>query len=93
MHDMKKHIMAPTTVRRSVALPRALVEAAAAAAPPVLRENMNRLVRVALEEFVARRAERAFEQTMIRMAADPALRTASAAISAEFVDAEEDGLP
>ena len=93
MYDMKKHIMAHATVRRSVALPRALVEAAAAKAPPELRDNMNRLVRVALEEFVARRVEREFEQTMIRMAADPALRAASTAISDEFVDAEEDGLP
>ena len=93
MYDMKKHVHAPTTVRRSVVLPRTLVEAAAAKAPPGLRDNMNRLVRVALEEFVARRAEREFEDTMIRMAADPALRAASAAVSPEFADAEEDGLP
>jgi len=93
MYDMQKHIKAPTTVRRSVVLPRTLVEAAAAKAPPELRDNMNRLVRVALEEFVARRTEREFAQAMMAMAADPALRAATAAIAREFHDAEGDGLP
>ena len=52
------------TVRRSVALPRQLVEAASAAAPPELRQNLNRLVTVALQEFAARRKARAFEEAM-----------------------------
>ena len=90
---MQKHTKAPTTVRRSVALPRALVELAAAKAPPELRGNMNRLVRVALEEFVARRTEREFDATMALMANDPTVRAATAAISRDFLHAEEDGLP
>jgi hypothetical protein len=90
---MQRHIKSPTTVRRSFVLPRALIESAAAKAPPELRRNMNRLVRVALQEYVARRAEREFEAAMASMAADPELRAASAAIAQAFIDAEGDGLP
>jgi len=42
-------------VRRSVALPRELIEEATNLAPRELRDNLNRLVVVSLEEFVARR--------------------------------------
>jgi hypothetical protein len=45
------------TVRRSVALPRRLADAALRAAPEQIRGNMNRVIRVALEEFVDRRKE------------------------------------
>ena len=72
------------TVRRSVALPRQLVEAASAAAPPELRQNLNRLVTVALQEFAARRKARAFEEAMAQMAADPAIRAECSAIEKEF---------
>ncbi len=80
------------TVRRSVALPRQLVAQASAAAPPELRRNLNRLVTVALREYTAQRREGAFEQAMARMAADPAIRGESAAISRAFAVAEGDGL-
>ena len=80
------------TVRRSVALPGKLVEAALEAAPPELRGNLNRLMRVSLEEFVARRKKADFERVMAEMAADPALQAASRAISDEFAAADGDGL-
>jgi len=80
------------TVRRSVALPRQLVNEAAAVAPPELRENLNRLVTVALQEYAGRRKARAFEEAMARMAADPAIRTECAAIARDFARAETDGL-
>jgi hypothetical protein len=80
------------TVRRSVALPRALVEQVVAVAPPDLRHNLNRVVRVALQEFVSARKARAFEQAVAQMAADPAIRKACAAIGQEFAAAEMDGL-
>lgn len=89
---MKTQIVT-TTVRRSVALPRRLVEEVTAVAPPGLQNNLNRLVTVALQEFVARRRERAFRQAMAEMASDPAIRRASAEITREFADAESDGLP
>lgn len=81
------------TVRRSVALPADLLARAIAAAPIALRRNVNRLVRVALEEFVGRRKARAFESAMEEMAADPEVRYQSSVISEEFADADADGLP
>ena len=80
------------TVRRSVALPRRLVEEVTAVAPSELRGNLNRLVTVALEEFARCQKARAFEEAMAKMAADPAIQAECAAISAEFAGAEEDGL-
>ena len=82
----------PKTVRRSVALSRELVEEVSRAAPPELRQNLNRLVTIALQEFAAKRKGRAFEEAMAQMAADPAIQTECAAISREFTNAEADGL-
>lgn len=82
----------PKTIRRSVALPRQLIEEASAMAPRDLRENFNRLVTVALQEFVARQTTRTFEDTMAHMAADPAIRAECAAIGRDFAVAEPDGL-
>lgn len=82
----------PNTVRRSVALSRQLVEEVHALAPPELRQNLNRLVTVALQAFVAQQRARAFEEAMARMAADPAMRAECAAISREFAITEADGL-
>lgn len=80
------------TIRRSVALPRVLVERVAQVAPPESGQTLNRLVTVALEEFVARRQQEAFEEAMARMAADQAIRAENAAISKEFAAADADGL-
>jgi hypothetical protein len=80
------------TIRRSVALPRQLVNEASAVAPPELRQNLNRLVTVALQEFAAKRRARAFEQAIAQMAADPAIQAECAAITKDFNIAEADGL-
>lgn len=80
------------TVRRSVALPRHLVEEASAVAPPELRHNLNRLVTVALQEFAAKRNPREFEEAMAQMATDQAIRMECAAIEKDFSIAEADGL-
>ena len=82
----------PKTIRRSLALSRQLVEAVSALAPRGLRQNFNRLVTVALQEFAARQKARAFEEAMAQMAADPAIRVECAAISRDFASAEADGL-
>ncbi|MGH7964037.1 MAG: hypothetical protein ACRERD_19825 [Candidatus Binatia bacterium] len=84
--------IASKTIRRSVALSRQLIEEVSTVAPPELRQNLNRLVSVALQEFADRRKARAFEEAMAQMAADPAIQAACAAISQEFVIAEADGL-
>ncbi len=80
------------TVRRSVALPRNLIDEATAVAPPELGQNLNRLVTVALQEFAAKRKTGAFEEAMAQMAADPAIRLECAAIERNFSVAESDGL-
>lgn len=80
------------TVRRSVALPRQLVEEASGVAPPHLRHNLNRLVTVALQEFAARQRAREFEDAIGEMARDPAIQAECAAISTAFRVAEGDGL-
>jgi hypothetical protein len=80
------------TVRRSVALPRRVVEEVTAVAPPRLRGNLNRLVTMALEEFTRSQKARAFEEAMARMGADPAIRAECAVIGGEFAGAEADGL-
>lgn len=85
--------MLTTTVRRSVALPRSLVEEVTAVAPADLQGNLNRLVTVALREFVARRRIGAFRRAMAEMASDPAIQSENAAIAQEFAAAENDGLP
>jgi hypothetical protein len=80
------------TVRRSVVLPRRLIEEASALAPPELSQNVNRLVTVALQEFAARRKQREFEEAVARMAADPAIRSECVAIERDLSIAEADGL-
>ena len=66
------------TVRRSVALPRELMDDVLSVAPPKLKGNLNRLVVVSLRDFVARRRAEAFGQAMAEMAADQASSAPSA---------------
>jgi hypothetical protein len=80
------------TVRRSIALPGALAEEISALAPSELRDDWNRLVIVAPQEYAARRRDLAFESEMPAMAADPGIRCACAAIETEFAAAQMDGL-
>ena len=82
----------PKTVRRSVALPYKLIEELRTVAPPELHGNLNRLVTVALQDFVTQRKKLSFEKSMAEMADDPAIRTECAVLSKEFVIAEADGL-
>jgi hypothetical protein len=79
-------------IRRSIALPRELVQEVEAIAPFNLKGNFNRLVSVALQRFASQRKAEAFEEAMGRMAADPSIRAECAAISKEFLRAESDGL-
>jgi len=60
------------TLRRSFALPRHLVEAARELSDPSLRDNLNRLVTVALGEYVTRRKKELFKMEMAKMAAESA---------------------
>lgn len=80
------------TLRRSVALPQSLVDELNSIAASELRSNMNRLVIVALEEYVARRKQDAFEVAMREMAQDESVQKVSHSIASEFIESELDGL-
>lgn len=84
--------MEKTTVRRSVALPRALVEEALSAAPARLKGNLNSLVKEALREYISNRRASEFETAMATMAMDPEILDASDKVQTELRCAEMDGL-
>ena len=90
--DMKKHTKKPTTARRSVALPRKLVDEVVRLAPPDAASNWNRLVVTALEEYAARQRLAKLEEAMRAMAADPAIRTEIKTLDRQFRKTERDGL-
>ena len=81
------------TVRRSVALPKTLVDDLARTAPDELKSNLNRLVIVALQQYVKSQERLAFDQAMAQMSADPNVHAEIAAIQQEFQGTESDGLP
>lgn len=91
---MKKLKAKPSSsvVRRSVALPRLLVEEAAAAAPPELRDNWNRLVRTALELYVEERRERLIDDRILEIGKDPHVLADVRRINADFAQTDADGL-
>jgi hypothetical protein len=88
---MKTHPK-PKTVRRSVALPRRLVEEISLLAPPDAAKNWNRLVVLALEEYAERHRRAKFDQAMADMAADPAIQAETKSINRLFKKTERDGL-
>ena len=81
------------TIRRSVALPRTLVDDLTRTAPFELKSNLNRLVIVALQDYVRSRERLAFDQAMAKMATDPNIQRELADIQEEFHGTESDGLP
>jgi hypothetical protein len=80
------------TLRRSVALPAALLGELNSVAPPELRTNLNRLVIVSLQEYISRRRQQDFERAIAAMAEDPQVQAECAAIDRDFVGTEMDGL-
>jgi hypothetical protein len=88
---MKKHSKAQT-IRRSVALPRRLVEEISILAPADATRNWNRLVVAALEEYAERHRRLKFEAAMAAMAADPAIQQESKKINKAFRKTDRDGL-
>jgi hypothetical protein len=82
----------PTTLRRSVALPSALIGELNSVALPELRTNFNRLVIVSLQEYIARRRRQEFESAVAAMAEDPQVQAECAAIARDFAATEMDGL-
>ena len=95
MCDMKRHTKlakGAATVRRSIALPRRLLEEVTRDAPADAASNWNRLVVTALEEYAERQKLAKLEEAMGRMAADPAIRAEIKTIDRLFRNTERDGL-
>lgn len=90
---MKRAKKPAPIVRRSVALPRALVDEVTSVAPAPLRQNFNRLVSTALRDFAEAQRANAFERAMQEMAADPQIQAECRAIARDFAHTELDGLP
>jgi hypothetical protein len=68
------------------------VEVARELSEPDLRDNLNRMVTIALEEYVTSRRRALFKAEMAKMAADPDIQTELSRIQGEFEGAEMDGL-
>jgi hypothetical protein len=75
-----------------VALPSALIGELNSVAPPELRTNLNRLVILSLQEYVARHRRQEFDNAVAAMAADPQVQAECAAIARDFAATELDGL-
>jgi hypothetical protein len=88
---MKRHKPA-TTIRRSVALPSALIGELNSVAPPELRTNLNRMVILSLQEYISRRRRQEFDRAVAAMAQDPQVQAECAAIARDFAASEMDGL-
>jgi metal-responsive CopG/Arc/MetJ family transcriptional regulator len=88
---MKRHKPA-TTIRRSVALPSALIGELDSVAPPELRTNLNRLVILSLQEYISRRRRQEFDRAVAAMAEDPQIQAECAAIARDFAATEMDVL-
>jgi hypothetical protein len=80
------------TIRRSVALPRQLMEEVVAMAPPELRENWNRLVIASLRCYLEGCRAEAAERAMAEMAQDPQVQAECASVAHDFAGTEGDGL-
>jgi hypothetical protein len=89
---MKRRSTPSSTLRRSVALPSALIGELKAVAPPELRTNLNRLVILSLQEYVSRRRRQEFARAVAAMAEDPQVQAECAAIARNFAVTEMDGI-
>ena len=81
-----------TTIRRSVALPSTLIGELNSVAPPELRTNLNRLVILSLQEYVARRRRQEFENAVAAMTEDPQVQAECSVIARDFAATEMDGI-
>ncbi|MGV8120191.1 MAG: hypothetical protein AB2L14_10570 [Candidatus Xenobiia bacterium LiM19] len=83
--------MKGSSLRRSFVIPQVLVDEAVTLAPENLKMNLNRLVTVALQEYIKSRKEKAFEAAMAEMSKDRSLTGELKKIDREFIDTESDG--
>jgi hypothetical protein len=80
------------TVRRSFALSSKLIDEALMVAPATEKVNLNKLVTIALQEYVNSKKRRWFEKSMLAMGSDPEILRECGAVAKEFARTENDGL-
>jgi hypothetical protein len=84
--------MSTKKVRRSVVISSELAEALVTVPRTSARTNFNRIVTVALEEYLQRQQQKSFMEAMRHMAEDEEIQRECQAIAQEFGSAETDGL-
>lgn len=80
------------TVRRSFALPSKLIDEVRMVSSKEEAANLNKLVTIALQEYVNNKKKREFEKSVLAMGRDPEILKECAAIGKEFARTEMDGL-
>jgi hypothetical protein len=80
------------TIRRSFALPSKLIDEVLSVSTIAEQSNLNKLVTVALQEYVNNKKRREFEKSMLEMANDPEILRECGVIEKEFKQTEMDGL-
>lgn len=83
----------PKTIRRSFALPRKLIDEAVTMSTKAEKANLNKLVTIALQEYIDNRKRREFETAMQAMGNDPEVLRECQGIERDFAQTEMDGLP
>ncbi len=84
--------VAAKTIRRSFVLPSNLVEEACTVSNKNEATNLNKLVTIALQEYVNNKKRKEFENSMLAMGNDPEILRECAAINKDFLGTEMDGL-
>ncbi len=80
------------TVRRSFALPSKLLDEVLSVSTIAEGSNLNKLVTVALQDYVNNKKRHEFEKSMLEMANDPEILRECAVITNDFRQTEMDGL-
>ena len=80
------------TVRRSFALPSKLIDEARLVSSKEEAPNLNKIVTIALQEYVSNKKRRDFETAMLAMGNDPEILRECATINQDFAQTEMDGL-
>ncbi len=73
-------------------MPRKLVDEALSVSTKTESPNLNKLVTIALEEYIENKRRKKFEEQMVEMGCDPQILQECSAINTDFASTELDGL-
>ena len=83
---------AAKSVRRSFVIPSKLIDEVLSLDAADKTMNLNKLVTIALQEYVDNKKRREFEKSMLAMGTDPDILRECASINEDFTATETDGL-